>query len=158
LKITEVHAIILRQPEADPFHQAGAEVALHPLHRSREGGVEVGGLNLQAVLGIVAPPAVGDDGLTRLQVRQDADEGDESLIIDCRGRVTVPPLRGEASDYEAVLWVLKGDAFDHSRSSRRGGTSVVGRERGEVVGDMRESPRARAAVVSGCSQEPRVGR
>jgi hypothetical protein len=112
LKITEVHAIILRQPEADPFHQAGAEVVLHPLHRSREGGVVVGGLKLPAVLGIVAPPAVGDDGLTRLQVRQDADKGDESLIIDCRGRVTVPPLRGEASHGETVLRVLKRDAFE----------------------------------------------
>lgn len=68
MKITEVHAIILRQPEADPFDQAGAEIPLHPLLGGWQGGVVFGGLELPAMLGVIAPPALGDDGLPGLQV------------------------------------------------------------------------------------------
>jgi hypothetical protein len=81
LKITEVHAIILRQPEADPLDQPGAEVAFHPLHGSWERRPTVCSLELPAVLGVVAPPAVGDDGLPRLQIRKGANQGDEPLVI-----------------------------------------------------------------------------
>ena len=93
MKITEVHAIILRQPEADPFDQAGAEIPLHPLHGRRERRPVVGGLELPPMLGIVAPPAVSDDGLPGLQIRQGTDEGDEPLVIQRGGRFTVASLR-----------------------------------------------------------------
>src|SRR5829696_8871002 len=48
---------------SDSFHQAGAEVALHPLHGGRKGSSIFGGLELPPMLGIVAPPAGGDNGL-----------------------------------------------------------------------------------------------
>ena len=113
MKITGVHAIVLRQPEADPFDQAGAEIPLHPLLGGWQGGAVLGGLELPAVLGVVAPPAVGDDGFPGLQIRQGADERDEPLIIQRGNRVPVASLRGKAGHGEAVLRVLKRDPLQH---------------------------------------------
>jgi hypothetical protein len=114
LKITEVHAIILRQPEADPFDQAGAEIPLHPLLGGWQGGVVFGGLQLPAMLGVIAPPAVSDDGLARPQIRQGADERDESLVIGRRDSFIVTPRRSEAGDGEPVLRVLRRGALHHA--------------------------------------------
>src|SRR5829696_5315768 len=98
---------------SDSFHQAGAEVALHPLHGGREGGSVLSSLELPPMLGVVAPPAMSDNRFPRLQVRQGADEGDEPLIVDCGGCVTGASFWSEASDGEAVLGVLKRDPLDH---------------------------------------------
>ena len=112
MKITGVHAIILRQPEADPFDQAGAEIPLHPLLGGWQGGVVFGGLQLPAMLGVIAPPALSDDGLPGLKVRQGADEGDQPLAVQRGGRFGVAPLRSQAGHREAVVGILKRDALD----------------------------------------------
>jgi hypothetical protein len=99
---------------ADPLDQAGAEVALHPLHGGGEGGAVLGSLELPTMLGVVPPPAAGNDGLSRLQIRQGADEGDEPLVIHRGDRLTVASFRSEASDGEAGPRILKRDALHHT--------------------------------------------
>jgi hypothetical protein len=66
------------------------------------------------VLGIVAPPAVRDDSLPGLQIRQGADKGDEALVIQGGDRVAIAAFWGEAGHREAVLWVLKRDPLDYA--------------------------------------------
>ena len=63
---------------ADPLDQPAAEVPLHPLERGRERGAVVERLELPAVLGVVAPPAVGDDRLAGREVGERADDGDQA--------------------------------------------------------------------------------
>src|SRR3954462_7288950 len=92
-----------------------------PLTRPERGPI-FGSLELPAMFGVVAPPAMSDDGLAGLQIRQGADEGDEPLILQGRDRLPVAPLRGETRHSEAVLGVLKRDAFNDPAqfSARRG--------------------------------------
>src|SRR5918993_1015446 len=79
---------------------------------SRSGGAIFGGLELPAMFGIVAPPTVGEDGLSRLQIGQGADERDQPIVIHRGDRVTGTLLLSKAGHGEAVLRVLKCDPLD----------------------------------------------
>ena len=114
---------------ADALDQAAAEVLLHALERGRQGRAVVGRLELPAVLGVVPPPAAGDDRLAGRQVGQRADHRDQPVVAARRLGLRLGPLGREPRDGEAVLGVLVGDPLDDAAQlaeRRRGGCIVAG--------------------------------
>ena len=88
---------------------------LHPLQGGGQGGAIVPRLELPAVLGVVAPPAVGHDRFAGLEIGQGTYQGDEpTIIIPGPADFVVRSLGGESGDGVAVFRVLVRDALDHA--------------------------------------------
>jgi len=101
-----------RHHRPDTLHQPAAQVLLHPLQRGRQGSPIVLGLELPAVLGVIAPPAVSDDGLAGCEVGQAANQGHQPIVVaDCLD-LGAGPLGSQAGDGVPVLGVLVGDPLD----------------------------------------------
>src|SRR6266496_216888 len=62
---------------ADPFDQAGAEVAADALDAGGQGAGPLANLELAAVLRVAGPAATQPQALTRLGATQGADHGDQ---------------------------------------------------------------------------------
>src|SRR5271166_5969625 len=96
---------LLGQNRADAFDQAAAQVSLDPFHRRRRHGFHQAGLELEPVLFVSNPPALGLQPLPGSYGRQRSKD---------RYLVAVPP-DSYPDHTEAGFVVVESDALDQAR-------------------------------------------